>query len=471
MYTVTEEPFGDLGDISSSTMSFLCLFMVAIHLHASSFALTSSWCNRTSPPGSIPSNALYFNTKSRYEELNPYLISDILAVNESWVKPPSPDCKAVHLSAIIRHGTRYPSSGNIKKIIQFSKLVKSQADLSCVKELHNWRMWYKEDMDGRLVEKGRLDHRHLAQRLIKSFPTLITKENIEGGRVKLITSSKHRCVNSTLAFKHAVMESLSIRGVDLPYTINDELMRFFDKCERLVETVEKNKDAIMEVEVFKDGPEMKRVQEKLADRLQLPYINVTTDAVETVFYLCAYEFTIRGLNSPWCQLLDDADGQVLEYAGDLKQFWKRGFGHDINSKSSCILFHDLFKRLDTVAQQIRAGGRVSEVVMVQVGHAETLLPLLTLLDLFKDDTPLNSSNFAYHHSRMFRSGKIVPYAANLLMTLFNCPDGLRLQARLNERPLTLPGLAELSPLYQTVRERYKQLLQGCNQDTVCRLNS
>ncbi|KAG7328723.1 hypothetical protein KOW79_008667 [Hemibagrus wyckioides] len=452
-------------------MSFLCLFMVVIHLHASAFALPSSWCNGTSPPGYIPSNAIYFNTKSRYEEVNPYLISDILAVNESWVKPPSPQCKAAHLSVIIRHGTRYPTSGNIKKMIQFSKLVKSQADLRCVKELQTWKMWYKEDMDGRLVEKGRSDHRHLAQRLIKSFPTLITKENVEEGRVKFITSSKHRCVNSTLAFKHAVMEDLRIHGVDLPHTINDSLMRFFDQCKRLVETVEKNKDAVMEVERFKDGPEMKRVLEKLADRLQLPYSNVTTDAVETVFYLCAYEFTILSKNSPWCRLLDDADGRVLEYAGDLKQFWKRGFGHDINSKASCILFHDLFRRLDAVAEQIRAGGRVSEVVMVQVGHAETLLPLLTLLDLFKDDVPLNSSNFALHLARAFRSGRIVPYAANLLMALFDCPNGLRLQARLNERPLTLPGLDDLSPLYQDVRKRYKQLLDGCNQDTVCALDS
>lgn len=120
---------------------------------------------------------------------------------------------------------------------------------------------------------------------------------------------------------------------------------------------------------------------------------------------------------------------------------------------------------------VRAGGRVSEVVTVQVGHAETLLPLLTLLDLFKDNVPLNSSNFAFHRGREFRSGKIVPYAANLLMALFQCPDGLRVQARLNERPLTLPGLSDSSPLYQDVRKRYQELLQGCVQGTVCALDS
>ena len=43
--------------------------------------------------------------------------------------------------------------------------------------------------------------------------------------------------------------------------------------------------------------------------------------------------------------------QVMEYANDLKQYWKRGYGHEINGKSSCVLFHDLFSRLDKAAEE------------------------------------------------------------------------------------------------------------------------
>ena len=32
---------------------------------------------------------------------------------------------------------------------------------------------------------------------------------------------------------------------------------------------------------------------------------------EAAFYLCAYEFAIKTINSPWCQLFDDVDAQVL----------------------------------------------------------------------------------------------------------------------------------------------------------------
>lgn len=160
----------------------------------------------------IPAIATFFNTKSRYEEANPYLLDDILFVNSSAVKPPAPACTAVHLSAIIRHGTRYPTSGNIKKIGKFHHLVTTTGSGGLLPELTAWKMWYKEEMDGRLVDKGRSDHRHLAQRLAKSFPSLFTKESLQGGQVKFITSSKHRCVNSTLAFQQGLKEMLGTEG-------------------------------------------------------------------------------------------------------------------------------------------------------------------------------------------------------------------------------------------------------------------
>lgn len=56
---------------------------------------------------------------------------------------------------------------------------------------------------------------------------------------------------------------------------NDALMRFFDQCTRFVEEVEDNPEALSEMEKFKQGPEMRRVQEKVADRLSVPYNNIT----------------------------------------------------------------------------------------------------------------------------------------------------------------------------------------------------
>lgn len=161
----------------------------------------------------IPSIAAYFGTKGRYEEVNTYLVSDRLYVNESLIRDSSSTCSPIHLTAIIRHGTRYPTTKNIKRMKDFYNIVQSSASNWLLNAgLSQWKMWYTEDMDGRLVEKGREDHRDLAIRLAKYFPSLMTLKNLRTGRMKFITSSKHRCVNSTISFKTGLMKHLGIEG-------------------------------------------------------------------------------------------------------------------------------------------------------------------------------------------------------------------------------------------------------------------
>ncbi|XP_053368204.1 multiple inositol polyphosphate phosphatase 1b isoform X1 [Clarias gariepinus] len=435
----------------------------------SMFTVSASYCFLKK--SNIPSIAVYFGTKGRYEEVNPQLIDDILFVNHSAVRAPAAGCQAVHLVAVIRHGTRFPTKKNIVRMRRLYELVMAEASgeqqwLRDIKQ--KWKMWYTEDMDGKLVEKGKDDLRHLAVRLSKSFPTLISEENLRRERVEFISSSKHRCVDSIRAFQEGLLNLWDVRDVGFRHYVNDSLMRFFDQCKRFVEEVEQNKTALKEVTLFKSSPEMDEVCRRMASRLQIPHTQMTPDLVEAAFFLCAYEFAIKSKNSPWCNLLDELDAQVLEYKNDLKQYWKRGYGYDINRKSSCVLFHDLFRRLDQASYDYRFG-EVTKAVTIQLGHGETLLPLLSLMGFFRDETPLTAKNFPFQLSRKFRSGQIVPYAANLLFVLYECPDGLRLQFFLNEKPLSFPNISEPAPLYETVRNHYSDLLGGCDFQKECKL--
>ncbi|KAJ8264392.1 hypothetical protein GJAV_G00148630 [Gymnothorax javanicus] len=465
------------GNSSSVTRSKMRRTLSKHNLSLTAFGFTLAYVSYCSienvqivyPRVKIPPIAKYFGTKGRYEEVNPYLLDDILAVNKSNLKLSSADCIPVHLTAVIRHGTRYPTTKNIIKMQRLYDIVSREATGS-QKWLHDiitdWKMWYTEEMDGQIVEKGRDDHRHLSVRLATLFPSLISEENLRRDRIKFLTSSKHRCVDSTVAFIEGLKNLWEVKDMDISYEVNDPLMRFFDKCRRYIEDVEKNEVALKEVDLFKSSAEMKRVQINVANRLQLQHSKVTSDLIEAAFYLCSYEFSIKSVYSPWCNLFDEEDAKVLEYANDLKQYWKRGHGHDINSKSSCILFHDVFSRLDRAANEIRFG-HVTEPVTLQVGHAETLLPLLSLLGFFKDEMPLTASNYPLQGKRTFRTSRIVPYAANLVFVLYDCEEGLRLQFLLNERPLSFHSIGHSAPLYETVREHYKDLLEGCNFEEEC----
>nr|XP_046232872.1 multiple inositol polyphosphate phosphatase 1b isoform X2 [Scatophagus argus] len=432
-----------------------------------SLVLSRFSCSCLSFPG-IPHIATYFGTKTRYEEVNPHLLRDALAVNKSILKPPpSERCSPVHLTAVIRHGSRYPTVKNIRRIQKLSELVLrevSRGSEGWLQDIQSrWENWFTEDMDGQLVMKGREELRQLARRLSVLFPSLLSEENM--ARISFRSSSKHRCVSSMEAFQEGLRRHSEVQ---YHHQVDDELMRFFEHCRGYVEGVENNRTALQEVEKFRHGEEMEGVRRRMAERLGLPPHRLTPDLVEAAFFLCSYELSIKSLHSPWCFLFDEDDAKVLEYKADLKQYWKRSHGHVISSLSSCPLFHHVFRMLDKAGRPRRSTEASPEPASILVGHAETLLPLMSLLGLYKDQTPPTASNYHTQHGRRFRTSRIVPYAANLLFILYDCQRGPRLQLLINESPVRFPGLeAEDAPLYRDVRATYRHLLDGCDFHREC----
>ncbi|XP_004440052.2 PREDICTED: multiple inositol polyphosphate phosphatase 1 isoform X3 [Ceratotherium simum simum] len=231
----------------------------------------------------------YFGTKTRYEDVNPGLPPD----PEAPRRDPElleETCTPVQLVALIRHGTRYPTAKQIRKLRQLHGLLQAGGpgddstraaggrDLSAA--LANWPLWYADWMDGQLVEKGRQDMRQLALRLASLFPALFSLENY--GRLQLITSSKHRCVDSGAAFLqglwqhyHPGLPPPDVADMECgPPRVNDKLMRFFDHCEKFLTEVERNATALYHVEAFKTGPEMQNILKKVAAALQVPVNNL-----------------------------------------------------------------------------------------------------------------------------------------------------------------------------------------------------
>ncbi|XP_037320205.2 multiple inositol polyphosphate phosphatase 1-like isoform X2 [Pungitius pungitius] len=440
-------------------------------------ALGLTMARRACSSRSVPDIAAYFGTKTRYEEVNPHLLRDVLTVNASVLRPPDTErCVPVHLTAVIRHGSRYPTVKNIRRMQRLSELVRREASGSAagsggsadwLQDVQSrWEMWYTEDMDGQLVMKGREDLRQLAVRLSLLFPSLLTEENVM--RIRLRSSSKHRCVSSVEAFQEGLQHHWGDTDVHYRHLVDDKLMRFFEHCRGYVEAVEKNRTALLEVQKFKHGPEMEVVRRKVAEKLGLRQHQLTADLVEAAFFLCSYELSIKSLHSSWCFLFDKDDAKVLEYKSDLKQYWKRFHGYTISGLSSCPLFHHIFRTLDKAGRPRRSTDAPPEPASILIGHAETLLPLLSLLGLYMDQTPPTADNYHAQHGRSFRSGLIVPYAANLLFVLYDCQRGPRLQLLVNESPVRFPGLeTEDAPLYRDVRAAYRHLLDGCDSQREC----
>uniref|UniRef100_A0A8C6U2W5 2,3-bisphosphoglycerate 3-phosphatase n=1 Tax=Neogobius melanostomus TaxID=47308 RepID=A0A8C6U2W5_9GOBI len=382
-------------------------------------------------------------------------------VSPSLNSPPQPRLRAAGRStstAVIRHGTRFPTVKNVKRMRRLSELVYSsgrsgtRTTWTVTIKYFTWTTWT-------LVEKGREDLMNLAVRLAASFPALLSEAELRSGRIGVKTSSKHRCVSSAQAFQDGLRRGQG-RSQDEEYIheVDDSLMRSFERCRGYVEGVETNASATAEVDRFKHGPEFRAVRDRLSERLGLT--RICSHLVEAAFFICSYELAIKSDAQVKLKLLF-VYIQVLEYKCDLKQFWKRAHGHSINGLSSCPLFHHIFRTLD------RAGPTDAppEPASILIGHAETLLPLISLLGLYKDKTPPTA--VTTNHTRLFRSSSIVPYASNLLFVLYDCPRGPRLQLLMNESPVRFPGLSQDLPLYRDVRATYRHLLDGCDFYTEC----
>ncbi|XP_062493885.1 multiple inositol polyphosphate phosphatase 1 isoform X2 [Pezoporus occidentalis] len=330
-------------------------------------------------------------------------------------------------------------------------------------------MWYNESLDGRLAPQGRRDMEHLARRLAARFPALFAARR----RLVLASSSKHRCLQSGAAFRRGLGPSFSLGSDEVE--VNDSLMRFFDHCAKFVALVEENATAMCQVKAFKEGPEMKKVVEKVASALCLPVEELNADLVQVAFLTCSYELAIKNVTSPWCSLFSEEDAKVLEYLNDLKQYWKRGYGYDINSRSSCILFQDIFQHLDKAVEESKSSKPISSPVIVQVGHAETLQPLLALMGFFKDDEPLKANNYIRQAHRKFRTGRIVPYAANLVFVLYHCDqvknpeEEYQVQMLLNEKLMLFQHSNETISTYADLKDYYKNILENCHFKEECEL--
>ncbi|NXM37353.1 MINP1 phosphatase, partial [Oxyruncus cristatus] len=426
------------------------------------------------PPASAGLSG-YFGTKSRYEEVNPHLVLDPLSLGPGAGESPPVTCAPLQLRAVLRHGTRYPTAGQVRRLGELhARLLRRPAEpTACpaAAALAAWPMWYEESLDGRLAPQGRRDMEQLARRLAARFPALFAARR----RLALASSSKHRCLQSGAAFRRGLGPDLSLGGDEVEVQVNDSLMRFFDHCAKFVALVEENDAAMCQVSAFKEGPEMKKVLEKVAGALCLPVEELNADLVQVAFLTCSYELAIKNVTSPWCSLFSEEDAKVLEYLNDLKQYWKRGYGYDINSRSSCILFQDIFQHLDKAVEESKSSKPISSPLIVQVGHAETLQPLLALMGFFKDEEPLLANNFARQTHRKFRSGRIVPYAANLVFVLYHCDhmnasrEEYQVQMLLNERPMSFHHCNETISTYADLKDYYRDILENCHFKEECEL--
>ncbi len=357
----------------------------------------------------------------------------------------------VFISYIGRHGARFPSSDKnallIKKALQKADSLgtltgKGREMLSITDMVLN----RSSGQWGALDSLGMSEQRGIAQRMMENFPALFRK----GGAVHAISSYSPRVMMSMYSFTHEMDRlNTSLEFTTTTGNVNDLLVRPFEVEEDYLK--------------FRDSGQAERILQEYIEKV------CPTSAVERILGM-GYPFK----NSAEAKKLALAQYYVLAGLGamgieyDLLEMFSE---EELNGLWSCFNMRQYLQRTATELSDVPAAiagpllqniissidsvveGNSTLAAFLRFGHAETIMPLVSLMQLpgcyYKtadlEDVAWNWKNFY-----------VVPMASNLQFILLRGESGeYYLRLDFNEKPIALiPGDTRV---YLTWKEARKQL--------------
>lgn len=348
---------------------------------------------------------------------------------------------AIAIAHAGRHGARFASSNSrARKLMKELERAKSEGAATASGErlgkLITYVLTGTAGRWGALDSIGEAEQRGIADRMYESFDYLFGGDS----EISAIASYVPRCVMSMDVFTHQLAThepQLNITSKSGP--VNNELLRPFSEDAAYLSYREQEPyNQILE--------EYKSVYlPKSPARRLLGGASWLSDQQQRDFSQTLGEFIASigaaGLGNPADYIGAEGLMTADEYRGvwafgNLTQYLERT-ANEISAEPAEIargLLADMINALSRVAEGDEGAVRVT----LRFGHAETMMPLLSLMQLpgcyyLTDDYGTVAGEWDNFH--------VVPMASNLQLVLFEAPSGkLYLRASLNERPVSLtPG--------------------------------
>lgn len=340
------------------------------------------------------------------------------------------DLKPVMINHVGRHGARFPSSPRYATELRTALLRADSAGTITprgkqllalatyvIDRCHNY--W------GALDSLGMAEQRGIASRMFLNYPQLFIDK-----KVKAISSYSPRCVMSMYEFTHQ-LDRLDNK-VEL-YTSagrqNTPLMRFFDNSIDYYDYVNSKvwNTPYQDVANIKiTATPLKRV---LGD---LPLSRKEVETIAMAEYSFLAGLPAMSVNVDISQYLTIEEFNALWSMHNLRQYLLRSATtlSTAPAEIASPLLLDLINSTDNFIN-----GTDATTVHLRFGHAETLMPLFSMLHI---DGAYYLTNYFDTVGQHWRDFSFVPMAANLQMILFkNAKDEYVVRFDLNEVPIKL----------------------------------
>eukprot|EP00794_Sanderia_malayensis_P000273 gene274-897_t len=463
------------------------VFIVCIFAGNSDFYPTHNTC-------------VLFGTKTAYETIRdfPWPRQDDNRPNSMQKKREfNEKCKPSQLNMLhnsnkiflFRHGTRFPGKKDIRSFKALEKTINEAMKTSTgisqkVKVKFPWKNPFEMAGEKQLSETGDDELYDIGRRYAMKYPAILAKP-FAAESFTFQSTCKSRCSQSAFAFAMAYFKgkghlthlrqafiNIADSAIFQPVPIlnkdcdDDFVLRFYDNCPKYVKEIEDNSSTLLQMDEFSKGTHVSSVLQLVRERLGL---NKSTEIdFKTVFAMyksCAFAISILGktLSSGWCTVFDSASFQVMEYVMDLKTYYESGPFYPLTSSISCELVKDI---IDTLSDNLKLG-------VFRFAHSSTLLPLFTEMGFVNKTEPLRADNFMQMKHRVFRSGAIAPFAANIAFVKYNCngnPVTSYVKIFINEKPASMKFCKD--PYLCTITElkaRFKNIANSCNLSEMCKV--
>ena len=361
-----------------------------------------------------------------------------------------PDSLApVFINHVGRHGSRFPASAtHCKQFREALENAESQGTLTNrgaeLLEMLEEVMEVADGQWGALDDLGVEEQRGIAARMYSRYPSLFKEK-----RVEAISSYSPRCVMSMYSFTHQLtrmnntieLTTASGRGKSI-------LMRPFD--------VE------MSYKDFIDLGQWKEPYQQQVDRVvptsalarvlgeNFDYGDTDPKELAIVEYYVIAGMSAMQVQCDASRYFTNEEYNALWSCFNLRQYLQRTSStlSSVPADIASPLLCDIIESTDSV---VARKGNTLVSAKLRFGHAETLMPLLSLMRL---NGCYYKTNYFDTVAKNWQDFNVVPMSANLQLILFkNAKGNFYLRIDRNEQPVAfIPGSTEIYVPWEKARE-------------------
>lgn len=403
-------------------------------------------------------------------------------------KPPR--CEPVHINMVIRHGSRYPGSARVKKMKALLTAINRSLPSNATIRYKGLSLPWSIPNDilnsagKEMSSLGTEEMYFIAKRLSSTFRSTL-KHGYSNTNYSFVATDKLRSSQSAVAFAQGLFEGKGHLGPGRyqPIAIKSSGPSNDDIYLRIFEACPKWRKKTAEYAKFLNGTEMRVVLQNIKGRLKLgKAFNLRPSWAVEMFLMCAFGIQTDSADTSWCDLFGEEDLKVLEYLNDLKLYWERSYGHAINYRMSCLLYANITDSFERFLESGKPHG------VFKFAHTGTVIPLLTMLELYKDSVPPRADNFVLQADRKFRISNVVPMGGNVAFVLYRCKNPtkasdnqketgekeafrasqMKIQLLVNEAAVLMPACeGRMYCSLQKFLSYYSHIKKNCNIKKIC----